>query len=129
MAMRSAIALMLSLTAAAVTAAEEPVISTGCARIGEIAEVADGLMVKPLGVIEDSRCPKGAACIRAGTLQVRANLIELGRESPVTVVLGVPHKVVGGTLTLVDGTPHPDLAATGAARQPYRLHLAFTPGK
>lgn len=39
--------------------------------IGETADLGGGLRVRPLAVLEDSRCPQNARCIWAGRLQVR----------------------------------------------------------
>lgn len=43
------------------------------ARIGE-AVMRDGVRIMPLGVVEDSRCPQGVACIQAGTVRITAEV-------------------------------------------------------
>jgi len=43
------------------------------ARIGE-AVVRDGVRIMPMGVLEDSRCPQGVACIQAGTVRITAEV-------------------------------------------------------
>jgi len=43
------------------------------ARIGETV-VREGVRIAPLGVVEDSRCPQGAACIQAGTVRIAAEI-------------------------------------------------------
>jgi len=44
------------------------------AKIGETVE-AFGESITPLEVLEDSRCPVDAQCVRAGTVRIRANLV------------------------------------------------------
>ncbi len=46
------------------------------ARINESANLGDGLVVRPLAVLEDSRCPQNARCVWAGRL--RLNLVVEG---------------------------------------------------
>lgn len=41
------------------------------ARIGETADLGHGLRVRPLEVVEDSRCPGDVDCVWAGRLRVR----------------------------------------------------------
>lgn len=43
------------------------------ARIGETV-VREGVRIMPLAVLEDSRCPQGVACIRAGTVRIAAEV-------------------------------------------------------
>jgi hypothetical protein len=48
--------------------AEAGVVAAG---IGETADLGGGLRVRPLEVLEDSRCPQNARCIWAGRLRLR----------------------------------------------------------
>ena len=41
------------------------------ARIGEAADLGHGLRVRPLDVVEDSRCPGDVDCVWAGRLRLR----------------------------------------------------------
>lgn len=41
------------------------------ARIGETADLGHGLLVRPLEVVEDSRCPGDVDCVWAGRLRLR----------------------------------------------------------
>ena len=71
------------------------------ASLNEVANL-DGLTVRPLAVIEDSRCPAEVQCIWAGRVRIRAEVSGGGLHE---LTLGEPLAVSGGTLTLVDVRP------------------------
>ena len=71
------------------------------APLGETANL-DGLTVRPLEVIEDSRCPALVRCVWAGRVRLRADVSGTGTRE---LTLGEPAAVSGGTLTLVDVRP------------------------
>jgi hypothetical protein len=48
------------------------------AGIGQTADLGGGLRVRPLEVIEDSRCPQNARCVWAGRLRLRVNVEGVG---------------------------------------------------
>lgn len=76
---------------------------TAEARLGEIARLGD-LAVRPLAVIEDSRCPRDVTCVWAGRLRLGAAVGGV----PAELVLGEPFALPGGgTITLVAATPEP----------------------
>lgn len=54
-------------------------------RVGENANLGDGLVVRPLEVVEDSRCPQNARCVWAGRLRVRVAVEGVGERE---VILG-----------------------------------------
>ena len=62
----------------------------------------DGLTVRPLAVIEDSRCPLLVRCVWAGRVRISA---EVRGEGVRELTLGEPVATSGGTLTLVDVRP------------------------
>ncbi|WP_179504614.1 MULTISPECIES: hypothetical protein [unclassified Sphingomonas] len=84
---------LLSLIAigACATLPQEPR-SDGMARLGETTRVG-ALTVRPLAVVEDSRCPENARCIVAGRLIVQARVgrdmrnLELRKPDAAGVVL------------------------------------------
>ncbi len=82
-----------------------------------------GLTIRPLAVIEDSRCPINARCVWAGRLILT---VETGQPgSPpmrINMTLGQPLAVAGGTLTLIDAAP-PKLA--GAQGNPPASQFTF----
>jgi hypothetical protein len=76
----------------------------GPARIGQTVRV-DGPTVKPIAIIEDSRCPAGVQCVWAGRVILKAE-IGTGRGKQVMdLTLGTPVQVADGALTLRDVTP------------------------
>lgn len=70
-------------------------------RLGETKRIG-GLEVRPIAVIEDSRCPRDVTCVWAGRLRLRAEIG--GREAE--LVLGEAYAPAGGgRLTLVSAWP------------------------
>ena len=106
----------IALTACATVPAASATTGTATARYGETANVGP-LLVRPIALVEDSRCPIKARCVWAGRLvitaevtfhggseQYRGNMtlgspLMLGNES-VMLVAGEPGKLAGA-----DGNP------------------------
>jgi hypothetical protein len=61
----------------AVALAEPGVVAV---RIGETADLGGGLLVRPVEVLEDSRCPHNARCVWAGRLRLRVNVEGVGER-------------------------------------------------
>lgn len=63
------------------------------------------LIVTPISVIEDSRCPENARCVWAGRLVVATRIDGPGwRETP-ELALGESYITPAATVTLVSGLP------------------------
>ena len=96
-------------------------------KLGQTARVkGEGLEVKFASVAEDSRCPKGEQCIRAGSAKIRVEVARGGGE-PVTLELDTePGRQeaahLGYALTLVALDPYP-AANRQAAPEDYRATL------
>jgi hypothetical protein len=74
------------------------------ARLGQTARLGD-VGVRPIAVVEDSRCPSDVECIWAGRLRLRAAVSGVGEtELVLGQALALPG---GGTLTLVAAAPAP----------------------
>ena len=100
--MKAALALVTVALAGCVTT---PTADAGpSARIGEIA-YTNGLRVKPVAVIEDSRCPALVRCVWAGRLVVRAEVIGGSWRQSRDLELGKPQQIADGALTLVRAEP------------------------
>ncbi|MBL8531486.1 MAG: hypothetical protein JNK94_07105 [Hyphomonadaceae bacterium] len=56
---------------------EPGIVSAG---IGETADLGGGLRVRPLEVLEDSRCPQNARCVWAGRLRLRVAVEGVGER-------------------------------------------------
>ncbi|HEX7821472.1 MAG TPA: hypothetical protein VF463_12760 [Sphingobium sp.] len=116
---------MLALTGCAHNSARTPV-REGPARLGETVSV-DGPSVRPIRVIEDSRCPENARCIWAGRLVLRT-VVSGGRWSrKMDLTLGQPAQIADGALTLVSALP--EKSATHPTKPgDYRFAFAFQGG-
>lgn len=75
------------------------------AGIGETANLGDGLSVRPIEVIEDSRCPANVTCVWAGRLRVRAAISGVSGDRELTLgdTLATPH----GAVLLAVAKPSP----------------------
>ena len=93
---------LLALAACTTVPDSNPDIANGpTAPLGEVANL-DGITVRPLEVVEDSRCPASVQCVWAGRVRIRADIGGAGARE---LTLGEPAEVGGGTLTLVDVRP------------------------
>ena len=90
------------------------------AGLNELANL-EGLTVKPLAVIEDSRCPAQVQCVWAGRVRIRADISGNGTRE---LTLGEPLAVSGGTLTLVDVRPS-KRASEAIAPRAYQFTFRF----
>ena len=93
------------------------------ARIGEAAAVG-GFRIRPLEIVEDSRCPANAQCVWAGRLQLRAEVSQARFRQVRTLTLGQPQDVPGGKLTLLSVEPE-KLAGPQPPEAPPRFTFAF----
>ena len=106
-----ALAACTSIVAAPMPPAQTGSASTTVGFGGEA--MLNGLLIRPLSLIEDSRCPINARCIWAGRLILRADLMAGGWRERRDLTLGTPNPVPGGMLTLVAGEPGKLAGANG----------------
>jgi hypothetical protein len=95
------------------------------AGLGEGAEVS-GLRLRPLELLEDSRCPARVQCVWAGQVRV---LVAVGSPtggeiSRHELTLGKPEIVYGGALTLVNVEP-PKGTIPSMERDAYRFTFTY----
>jgi hypothetical protein len=89
------------------------------ARIGETADLGGGLHVRPLEVLEDSRCPQNARCVWAGRLRLRVQVEGVGDRE---VTLDEPAvETPNGAFSLVAVSPGPWTDWPEAQRPAYRF--------
>lgn len=77
-------------------------------KIGESADLL-GVYIKPLQVLEDSRCPIDVQCIQAGTVRLKVTLVGglgLGEYSA-TLTLGTTLTTEAEKVTLIEVLPAP----------------------
>ncbi|NML05045.1 hypothetical protein [Sphingomonas sp. G-3-2-10] len=76
----------------------------GPARLGQTVYV-DGPTVRPIAVIEDSRCPTDVVCVWAGRVVIRAEVGTGPGKREMTLTLGEPVPVADGALILAEVAP------------------------
>ena len=115
------IILIASLALAACATTPDRDIANGpTAPLGELANL-EGITVRPLEVVEDSRCPASVQCVWAGRVRIRADISGTGTRE---LTLGEPAAVNGGTLTLVDVRPGKRTPGTIPSRD-YQFTFTF----
>ena len=119
---------LLALLALAACATVPPASADPSAAIGGTAIVGE-LQVRPLELLEDSRCPALVRCVWAG--QVRL-LVEVtrgdGAHQQRELTLGRPQNIDWGLLTLSDVQP-PKLAPGATDPAAYRFTFRFEPAR
>ncbi|BBC72667.1 conserved hypothetical protein [Altererythrobacter sp. B11] len=96
---------LVSLSACATTPAATPPAAAGSlVPLGQPVQ-AGSLVVTPVKVAEDSRCPENARCVWAGRLVVTTRIAGDGWRETADLTLGEAHATHGTTLTLVSGQP------------------------
>lgn len=89
----------------------------------------DGPKIRPIKLIEDSRCPMNARCVWAGRVRISVGFVKSDGEREVELTLGEPVSVADGQLTLTAVTPS-KMAGEGRALAPsdYRFSFQFAGG-
>ena len=68
--------------------------------------VSPELVVTPIRLTEDSRCPENARCVWAGKAVLETRLDGVGWRQTVPLTLGEPYEVRGQAVTLVSVLPN-----------------------
>lgn len=88
---------------------------------------ADGPLIQPVAVIEDSRCPVGVACVGRPCPREDAVASSQWRGTAFEAVLGEPTPIADGTITLESA--HPEKRAEQAIKPgDYRFAFRFMGG-
>ena len=88
---------------------------------------ADGLRVRPLAIVEDSRCPINALCVWAGRLVVRTEIRGGAWREVRDLELRKPVGIADGQLTLTEAAPS-KIADQPLDPKAYRFTFAFEGG-
>ncbi len=96
------------------------------AKLGQWVQVAPGVSVETLRVLEDSRCPVDVSCVAAGRLVLSARVRDHGRSQTVQLTLGMPYVIGRGRLTLDQATPRK--WAKPINPRNYRFGISYFPG-
>ena len=90
----------LALSACATTRDQTPLADASNVALGQKA-YADGPIIQPVAVLEDSRCPMNARCIWAGRVRVKTLWIRgNGEKQPFEITLGESTPLADGSITL-----------------------------
>lgn len=89
------------------------------AGFNEPADLGGGLVVRPLDVLEDSRCPQNARCIWAGRLRLRVAVEGAGEHEIIDD--GEAVQTARGAFALVAVSPGPWTEWPEDQRTPYRF--------
>lgn len=125
--MRRLTALLPLLLVAACTTTGAPRLIEGPVAIDQTA-YAGGPQVRPLALVEDSRCPMNARCIWAGRAVVRVEVILGSGTRTLDLTLGEPVPLADGRLTLVSVTPERSAGEAAPAPADYRFAFEFQGG-
>ena len=118
--MKAVVTLIALMLAACATA---PLVNAGpTAGLGQVASV-NGLRIRPIEVVEDSRCPALVRCVGEGRLKVRARMNGPGWTQIRDFELGVPQAVDQYRATLI--AAEPQKAAPGEI-DPRAYRFTFT---
>lgn len=79
------------------------------------------MVLHPVAIVQDSRCPANANCVWAGQLIVDFRM--QGQRS-MRLEMGKPLAIADGRLTLVGASPQP-IAGKAIPPQAYRFQLRF----
>lgn len=95
-------------------------------RLGETAYV-DGPRVRPVAVLEDSRCPANAQCVWAGRVRLKMLWIRLAGDQEFEMTLGEPKALADGMITLTSVRPE-KTTETQTTPADYRFSFEFQTG-
>ena len=96
--------------------AERGVVVAG---LGETADLGGGLRVRPLEVLEDSRCPQNARCVWAGRLRLRVAIVGASEREVIAGEAAVQTSY--GAFQLIAVSPGPWTDWPPEQRTPYRF--------
>jgi hypothetical protein len=118
---------VLALSACVATREQAPLADAGNVALGQKA-YADGPLIQPVEVIEDSRCPMNARCVWAGRVRVKMLWVRgNGEKQPFEVTLGEPTQLADGAITLESVRPDKRTDAT-IKPSDYRFAFRFAGG-
>jgi hypothetical protein len=117
---------VLALSACATTRSA-PLADGSDVALGQTAYV-DGPLIRPVAILEDSRCPMNARCVWAGRVRVKMLWIRgNGEKQPFEATLGEPVQLADGQFTLESVRPE---KMTNVTLKPtdYRFSFRFAGG-
>ncbi|MDZ3830957.1 MAG: hypothetical protein U0S50_03955 [Sphingopyxis sp.] len=117
----------LTLSGCATTNQPTPLPNGRNVALGQAA-FADGPIIQPVAVLEDSRCPVGTLCVWAGRVRVKMLWLRpTGEKKPFEVTLGERSQIADGSLLLESVLPA-KRADSVIAPADYRFSMRFDGG-
>ncbi len=89
--------------------------------------IVDGPRIRPIAVLEDSRCPINALCVWAGRVRVRALWVRPSGNKEVELIMGEAKPMADGAITLTAVTPD-KITSKEIKPGDYRFSFAFAGG-
>ncbi|MBJ7438164.1 MAG: hypothetical protein JHD35_03945 [Sphingopyxis sp.] len=109
------------------TSAQTPLADAGNVALGQQA-YADGPIIQPVEVLEDSRCPMNARCVWAGRVRVKMLWIRgNGEKQPFEITLGESTPIADGSITLESVRPD-KMTNVELKPEDYRFSFRFAGG-
>ncbi len=118
--------LPLAFLALASCATVPPAQAEGPVGLGQTA-YTNGLNVRPIAIVEDSRCPINVMCVWAGRLVVRSEVIAGSWRRTLDLELAKPQPIADGAITLVAAEPS-KMADSPIDPRSYRFTFDFQGG-
>lgn len=112
---------------------------TGCVTAGAIkgdgSNVAlnktayvDGPRIRPIAVLEDSRCPINARCVWAGRVRVKVLWVRADGNQELELTMGEAKPIADGAITLTSVTPARVAGGPSIKAKDYRFSFSFAGG-
>jgi len=117
--MKAILTLLALALSACTTTANAPVRQDGLAMLGQPTRVGR-LVVTPMKLVEDSRCPMNARCVWAGRAVVTTRIDGTGWRETENLELGKPYLTHGTSVQLSSVEPT-KMAGRPQPAQPYRF--------
>ena len=95
-------------------------------RLGQTAYV-NGPRVRPVAVLEDSRCPADAQCVWAGRVRLKMLWLKPAGDQEFELTLGEPKPLADGAITLTSVRPE-KVSGRAAEQADYRFSIQFQGG-
>jgi hypothetical protein len=119
---------LLLASCATVTAYGKPLPTANAVPIGKAA-YADGPIIRVIKILEDSRCPINARCIRAGDVRLAMEWLKPnGDKQAFEIRLSQPNPMADGQLVLVDVQPSRMAGGKALKVKDYRFSFRFDGG-
>ncbi|MDB5259448.1 MAG: hypothetical protein JWO73_656 [Candidatus Taylorbacteria bacterium] len=67
----------------------------------------EGISIRPVSIVEESRCATGVQCIQAGTVRIKLEIVSGMGTSTEIIGLGKSVIVDGKTVAFTDAAPYP----------------------